>query len=63
MRGYQYKLIALAKNEYDHNHIIGKFKRQYYAERCMNLMVEAQKDWSTQIHYQVTFKNKVICYR
>lgn len=65
MRGYPYKVIQVAKNEYDHNRTVGRFKQQYYAERFMNLMIEDQKTWTNfkPNHYQITYKNKFIAYR
>ena len=62
---YHYKLIALAKNEHDHNHIIGRFKQEYYAERCMNLMIQNEKTWENHkpTHFLITYKNKTIAYK
>lgn len=65
MRGYPYKVIQVARNEHDHNCVIGRFKRQYYAERFMNLLVENEKTWTNYApnHYQITYRNKFIAYR
>ena len=46
-----------------YNHLVGSFESLWQAERCLNLMIEQEKDWGSKSNYVVKIRNKVMISR
>ena len=46
-----------------YNHLVGSFESLWQAERCLNLMIQQEKDWDSRSTYVVKIRNKVMISR
>ena len=45
------------------NYLMAKFDRLWDAERCLNLLIEQEKEWENRSHYAIKRRNKAVIYR